>query len=167
MKCCLFNAEHTYDIWMEKFKSVSLRKRFHSSKGGNHLDQSVLWHRDVITLLMSLSKITCDLVAGSFHSIVSKSPLSTQNGKHLHCLDFQQKKRETPRGTEGNQSWREAFWGCVAFCGASLVYQSSFQGQLSRWPGWYHGRQGRVAANQPHTFNEKWQIGFSPTRRNT
>lgn len=41
---------------------------FPSSEGGNHLDQSVLWHRDVIKLLMSLNEITCDLVAGSFHS---------------------------------------------------------------------------------------------------
>lgn len=44
------------------------RPDFPSSRGGNHLDQSVLWHRDVIKLLMSLNGITCDRVAGSFHS---------------------------------------------------------------------------------------------------
>lgn len=42
---------------------------FPSSGGGNHLDQSVLWHRDVIKLLMSLNEITCD--PQRCHSIVS------------------------------------------------------------------------------------------------
>lgn len=40
---------------------------FPSSGGGNHLDQSVLWHRDVIKLLMSLNEITCDPVAVPQH----------------------------------------------------------------------------------------------------
>lgn len=30
--------------------------------GGNHLDQSELWHQDMIKLLTSLNRITCDLV---------------------------------------------------------------------------------------------------------
>lgn len=57
---------------------------FPSSGGGNHLDQSVLWHRDVIKLLMSLNEITCDPVAGSFHSGATALFLcfmQSQNGK--------------------------------------------------------------------------------------
>jgi len=77
-----------------KSKSVSLRRTFIPEK------EEITWIKvcfgsgDVIKLLMSLNKITCDLVAGSFHCIVSKSPLSSQNGKHSACSSFQQSKRE-------------------------------------------------------------------------
>lgn len=43
---------------------------FSPSGGGNHLDQSVLWHQDVIKLLMSLNEITCDRVAASSRATV-------------------------------------------------------------------------------------------------
>ncbi len=120
MKCCLFyvwlSLNTTYQAflslnrikrvysssWMKnrKVKCFFKEKRpdFLSSGGGNHLDQSVLWHRDVIELLMPLNEITCDLVAGSFHerchSIVSKTPLSSQNGKHSLRFNVQNAEGE-------------------------------------------------------------------------
>lgn len=59
---------------------------FSLSEGGNHLDQSVLWHQDVIKLLMALNEITCDAVAGSFHLCATvlfpkKSPLKKSKWK--------------------------------------------------------------------------------------
>lgn len=69
-----------------KHKSVSLRRN-----GGNHLDQSVLWHRDVIELLMPLNKITCDLVAASLPCIVSKKSLKQAKWKTFAPLEFSAK----------------------------------------------------------------------------
>lgn len=79
-----------------------------SSRGGNHLDQSALWHRDVIKLLMSLNGITCDLVAGELpqrcHSIVSKTPLSGQNGKQLLRSREEEEKKEGENTTTSRES---------------------------------------------------------------
>lgn len=68
---------------------------FPSSGGGNHLDQSVLWHRDVIKLLMSLNEITCD--PQRCHSIVSllyaKSKWEEKKNKLLQHAEKNVKKK--------------------------------------------------------------------------
>lgn len=96
-----FMSAFVHGFGMKNASHFSLKTVFPSSGGGNHLDQSALWHRDVIKLLMSLNRITCDPVAGELpqrcHSIVSKTPLSGRNGKHLQLSTEGKKEEENTR----------------------------------------------------------------------
>lgn len=84
---------------------------FPSSGGGNHLDQSVLWHRDVIKLLMSLNEITCDPVARSFYSGATALFLcfmQSQNGRKKKTLEEQKVRviKAERRVFEGRALWQ-------------------------------------------------------------
>lgn len=96
-----FMSAFVHGFGMKNASHFSLKTVFPSSGGGNHLDQSALWHRDVIKLLMSLNRITCDPVAGELpqrcHSIVSKTPLGGRNGKHLQLSTEGKKEEENTR----------------------------------------------------------------------
>lgn len=112
----------------------------------------MLWHRDVIKLLMSLNEITCDLVAGSFHSgatvLFPKNSFkqskwktfavlesSEERGRERSVRRRRRKHHEEQKVIVIKAEGRVLRQGCVAFCGVSLVYHNSVQGQLSGWPG--------------------------------
>lgn len=64
---------------------------FPSSGGGNHLDQSVLWHRDVIKLLMSLNEITCDPPAVPQHCFFALCKVKMGRKKNKKLLQHAEK----------------------------------------------------------------------------
>lgn len=76
----------------------------------------MLWHRDVIKLLMALNEITCDLVAVELpqwcHSIVSKNSFKQSKWKTFAVLGFSEQNRErkeevkkkTPRAAESKRN---------------------------------------------------------------
>lgn len=64
---------------------------FPSSGGGNHLDQSVLWHRDVIKLLMSLNEITCDPPAVPQHCFFALCKVKMGRKKKINCCSTRRK----------------------------------------------------------------------------
>lgn len=139
--------------------SKEKRPTFLSSGGGNHLDQSVLWHRDVIELLMSLNEITCDLVAGSFHSgatVLFPKLLEAVKMENICCSWIFRTERERKKwGRKHHDEQKVTIikaegrvlrQGCVAFCGVTLVYHPGPIVGVARMISWEGGVCGCKSA---------------------